>query len=144
MELRPAVLVEASLGDLLRQLGEAVTGRTGVPVAVDIDGNYPLPPDVHVALYRIAQEALNNVIKHAKASQVVVRFQCRAAGNGQGRSAAMEVNDDGRGFDPARVPQDRLGLGIIYERAEAIGARLQIESQPNQGTQIVLVWEEEK
>jgi signal transduction histidine kinase/ligand-binding sensor domain-containing protein len=144
MELRPAVLVEANLGDLLRQLGEAVTGRTGVPVVVDINGNYPLPPDVHVALYRIAQEALNNVIKHAKASQVVVRLQCRAGSNGQGRSAEMEVNDDGLGFDPARVPQDRLGLGIIYERAEAIGARLQIESQPNEGTQIVLVWEEEK
>ena len=68
MELRPAALVEANMADLLRQLGEAVTGRTGVPVTVTVEGQYKFPPDVHVALYRIAQEALNNVVKHAQAS----------------------------------------------------------------------------
>ena len=76
MELRPAALVEASLADLLRQLGEAVTGRTGLPVTVTVEGEYALPSDIHVALYRIAQEALNNVVKHARASQVVVSLSC--------------------------------------------------------------------
>jgi len=63
LELRPTALAEASLDDLLRQLGEAVTGRTGVPVTMTVEGRCALPEDVHVALYRIAQEALNNVAK---------------------------------------------------------------------------------
>ncbi|HSR35326.1 MAG TPA: GAF domain-containing protein, partial [Anaerolineae bacterium] len=72
LELRPAALSEAHLEDLLRQLGEATTGRTGAPVHIELDGQGSLPPDVHVALYRIAQEALNNVVKHARASSVDV------------------------------------------------------------------------
>ena len=79
LELRPAALLETRLDDLLRQLGEAASGRVGIPVTVQIEGEIglhqtALPPDVHIALYRITQEALNNVIKHARAHQAVVRL----------------------------------------------------------------------
>jgi signal transduction histidine kinase len=185
LELRPAALVEASLEDLLRQLAEAVTGREGVPVEVTIEGQCRLEPDVHVALYRIAQEALNNVVKHAQAGHVEVSLKCAlsadrfgrtsplpteavghargsaipapsewgvaapsewgmqapsewgvAAPSEWGRQVELCIYDDGRGFDPSDVPPDRLGLGIIRERAQAIGATLQISTLPGHGTQI--------
>jgi GAF domain-containing protein/HAMP domain-containing protein len=145
LELRPAALAEARLGDLLRQLAEAVVGRTGLPVTVTVEGQCMPPPDVHVTLYRIAQEALNNVVKHASASQVAVSLRCTSSpsdigGEGQER-IELQVSDDGRGFGPDDVPPDRLGLGIIRERAQAVGATLEIESQPGRGTQVVVVWE---
>jgi len=144
LELRPAALAEASLDELLRQLAEGVTGRTGVPVSVTVEGQYEVPPDVHVALYRIAQEALNNVVKHAQASQVGVSLLCTSLPDrieGERRERVeLRVSDDGRGFDPSSVPPDRLGLGIIHERAQAVGATVEIESEPGHGTQIIVVW----
>jgi signal transduction histidine kinase len=144
LELRPAALAEANMAELLRQLGEAVTGRTGVPVQVAVEGTCRFPTDVHVALYRIAQEAMNNVVKHAGARQVEVKLRCTYVSAGidrePGERVELDVKDDGRGFDPSSVPPDRLGLGIIRERAQAIGASLQIISQPGQGTQISVVW----
>jgi nitrate/nitrite-specific signal transduction histidine kinase len=143
LELRPAALVEANLADLLRQLAEAVTGREGVPVEVTIEGQCRLEPDVHVALYRIAQEALNNVVKHAQAGRVEVSLTCAprdpsewgSSKEGlQGEQVELCIYDDGRGFDPSDVPPDRLGLGIIRERAQAIGAALQIDTLPGRGT----------
>jgi signal transduction histidine kinase/ligand-binding sensor domain-containing protein len=134
LELRPEALAKAKMDDLLRQLGRAMTGRTGVPVSVDAEVLCPLPDEVQVALYRIAQEALNNAAKHAEASQVAVRFH-----NEAGR-AMLTIADDGRGFHVHNIPPERLGLGIMEERASAIGADLEIESQPGRGTQIRVVW----
>jgi len=76
LELRLSALIDAELGDLLRQLAESITGRAQLPVAVEVEGQCALPPTVKVALYRIAQEALNNVTKHAGASRVSVRLRC--------------------------------------------------------------------
>ena len=149
LELRPAALVEASLGDLLRQLAEAATGREGMPVAVTVEGQCTLPFDVHIALYRIAQEALNNVVKHACASHVAVSLRFPpslspplAGGmpEGQGGQVTLSIRDDGRGFDPDGIPSDRLGLGIMRERAQAIGATLLVESGIGHGTEIVVTW----
>jgi signal transduction histidine kinase/ligand-binding sensor domain-containing protein len=142
LELRPAALVEAGLGDLLRQLAEATAGRTGTPVTTTIDCNCTLPPDVHVALYRITQEALNNVIKHAHASQVAVRLRCQSGDLGEKgcQEVELQVSDDGCGFDPSTVSPEHLGLGIIRERAQAIGARLEIVTKPGAGTQVTVVW----
>ena len=134
LELRPGALVEASLGDLLRQLAEAISGRTRVPVALTVEGERSLPPEVKVALYRIAQEALNNVAKHAGASRATVSLRL------QPEQVELRVNDDGRGFDPDRVSPESLGLGIVRERAQAIGATVTIKSQPDHGTQIAVVW----
>ena len=149
LELRPVVLAEASLGDLLRQLGEAFAGRTGVPVGMAIDGHCELPSDVHVALYRIAQEALNNVAKHAQAQHVSISLCCRRLeldGPDEqqdemvGASVDLRVRDDGRGFDLDNIPPDRLGLGIIRERAEAVGALLSIDTDWGRGTEIRVRW----
>jgi GAF domain-containing protein len=149
LELRPAALVETRLKDLLRQLGEAASGREGIPVTVLIEGQGDLPPDVHIALYRIAQEALNNVVKHSRANAVKMRlcYTCTeldSPGRAPGQSILLSICDDGRGFDLNRVPLDRLGIGIMHERAQAIGATLTIDSHPGEGTQVTLLWEEKR
>jgi signal transduction histidine kinase len=115
-------------------------GRIGIPVTVVVSGDCTLPPNVHVALYRIVQEALNNVIKHARASQVDVELVCDIGPTGH--AVKLQIRDDGKGFDPEVARPDHMGLGIMRERAESVGARLQIESTSGQGTQVTLVWNE--
>jgi two-component system nitrate/nitrite sensor histidine kinase NarX len=134
LELRPSALVEASLSDLLRQLAESITGRARVPVDLEVEGKCTLDADTKVALYRIAQEALNNIAKHASASAATIWLSCQP-----GR-VELRVRDDGLGFHPAALPPNSLGLGIMRERAETIGAELTIESQPGIGTQIDVIW----
>ncbi len=133
LELRPAVLIAADLADLLKQLAEAVTGRSGLPVIVDAQGPCSLPDDVHVALYRIAQEGLNNAVKHAHASRVSLTLYCTPTANTNGDVKSVQITltieDNGRGFDPDDIPSDHLGLGIIRERAQAIQANLTIDSR---------------
>jgi signal transduction histidine kinase/ligand-binding sensor domain-containing protein len=143
LELRPAGLEEADLNDLLGQLAEATSGRGGVSVETDLESNCNLPPDVHVALYRIAQEALNNIAKHARAQRAVVRLRCRPSAPDRAQSTAsatLSISDDGRGFDLDGIPPGRLGLGIMRERAEAVGARFEIESEPEEGTRVSVLW----
>jgi signal transduction histidine kinase len=137
LELRPAALRDANLGDVLHQLGEAVNGRARLPVAVTVTGEEQLPPDVRVALYRIAQEAMHNIIKHAHAHQVEMMLHLEPQG------ATLRVCDDGRGFDAASVDGGHFGLHIMHERAEAIGAALHIESQPGHGTAITVTWQQQ-
>jgi len=143
MELRPSALAEASLDDLLLQLAEAVTGRSGIPVEVVVLGRCELPPAVHSALYRIAQEALNNVVKHAQAQGVTVTLTCAELETGGSERVKLQVADDGRGFDPSLVPPESLGLDIMQERCEAIGASLAIETELGCGTTISVAWGEE-
>jgi signal transduction histidine kinase len=145
LELRPAALVEAELGDLLRQLAESITGRARVPVTLAMEGQRPLPLDVKVALYRIAHEALNNVAKHAGASQTTVSLRYTPPfppdfGGEQRGGVELHVSDDGRGFDPEGIAPESLGLGIMHERAEAIGATLTVESEIGRGTEVMVVW----
>jgi signal transduction histidine kinase len=135
VELRPSALTEIPLPDLLRQLCESLIGRARLPIQLQIEGGGKLAPDVQVGLYRIAQEALHNVVKHAKATQAVVTLRLNEA-------PCLSVADNGCGFDPAAVPPDRLGLEIMRERAEAIGARLSISSEPGEGTQISVSWKD--
>jgi signal transduction histidine kinase len=139
LELRPAALAETSLVDLLRQLSEAVIARARIPIAVDLDDDaVTAPPEVAVALYRIAQEALNNVAKHSGAGSARVVLRTSDA---DGREAlTLRVEDDGCGFDVDDVRSGRLGLGIMAERAESIGADLSIASAPGRGTRIAVEW----
>ncbi|MGB3714309.1 MAG: two-component regulator propeller domain-containing protein [Candidatus Promineifilaceae bacterium] len=144
LELRPAALAEASIGDLLRQLADSLTGRTGTRVDLFIEGPCELPSEVHVTLYRIAQEALNNVVKHANATKVSVSLKCYpSALGGEPRSrATLVVSDNGDGFDPDCITSDCLGLTIMRERAQAVGVVLNIESQMGQGTIVTVRWKE--
>jgi signal transduction histidine kinase/streptogramin lyase len=146
-ELRPTTIAETDFSELLRQLAEAVTGREGVPVKVDVHCRCNLPPDVHVALYRIAQESLNNVVKHARASEVSIRLECsKCMDDGDAahvaRKVSLTVEDNGRGFDGQKHMAEGMGLGIMRERAESVGAALRITSQPGEGTRTEVVWED--
>ena len=146
IELRPSALIEANFGDLIQQLAEAASGREGLPVEVEVNCECTLPPDVHIALYRIAQEALNNVVKHARASQVKVLVSCSHCSAGKfgeerPKEILLMVADDGMGFSQGQIQHDQLGLGIMRERAEDIGAQLEIESEPGAGTRITIHWQ---
>jgi signal transduction histidine kinase len=134
LELRPAALVETKLGDLLRQLADAVAGRAALAIHVAVDGDCKLPAEAHIAFYRIAQEALNNVAKHARATQVTLSLVCRES------AATLRVQDDGRGFEPAQVSAARIGLASMRERAQAIGATFELESAPGKGACIQVAW----
>ncbi len=138
LELRPAALAETSLHDLLRQLGEAVVGRARIPVHVELDEIPPPPPEVAVALYRIAQESLNNVVKHAAATQATVTLRARTEDGRDGLE--LIVADDGCGFGVDAARSGSLGLGIMAERADSIGARLEVRSAPGQGAVVRVVW----
>jgi two-component system nitrate/nitrite sensor histidine kinase NarX len=135
MELRPVALQDAPLGELVRQLAEAFTGRVRVPVDLVVEGGAcDLPGDVKVALYRIAQEALNNIAKHAAASQVWLSLRCA-----EGR-AILEVRDNGAGFEPGQANPNNLGLRIMRERAQSVAATLTVDSEMDEGTEVIVIW----
>ncbi|MBI5670619.1 MAG: PAS domain S-box protein [Chloroflexi bacterium] len=133
LQLRPPAILNTSLDRLLHQLVTAMYGRRRITVALNVDGEFVLPPDAHIALYRIAQEALNNITKHSKARHVTVNLR------GEANAVELTIQDDGRGFD-ATTPSGGLGLQMMRERAEAIGAQLEITSGSGQGTAVRVVW----
>jgi signal transduction histidine kinase/ligand-binding sensor domain-containing protein len=132
LELRPAVLAQKPLGEILRQLRDGFASRTQLPVQLQVNGDAILPALCQVFFYRIAQGALNNIQQHAQASQVTIELNCMP------QFVEMRIADDGVGFDPAAVPADRMGLTIMRERAEKIGATFQVDTKPGQGTQITV------
>ena len=134
LELRPSALTEQGLGILLEQLGDAMMGRTRMPVITTVVQDCILPGEVQIALYRIAQEALNNIAKHARATQAQVHLDCRP------EMVRLHIHDNGLGFDLEAIQPYQLGLGIMRERAHAIGAKITLQSKPGQGTEITVVW----
>ena len=94
-----------------------------------------LPSQVETGLYRITLEALNNILKHARASQAKLSLHCEP---GQVR---LRISDDGLGFDLDTAQTQHFGLEIMRERSQAIGASLTIESQPGHGTRIEVHWQ---
>ncbi|MGI5917310.1 MAG: histidine kinase [Anaerolineae bacterium] len=143
LELRPVALAETPLPNLLGQLADAVSGRARMPVHLDVE-EIDVPATVRVALYRVAQEALNNVVKHSGAGAVWMTLQALSGGDDRREGADLRVMDDGRGFDPAAVSGDHLGLRIMQERAEAVGAALRVTSAPDEGTLVRVVWRNAK
>jgi PAS domain S-box-containing protein len=133
-ELRPSALTDTDLGDLLHLLGTALSGRINIPVAVTVAREVILPAEVQVAFYRVCQEALNNIAKHAKASQVDIDLKH------EGTAIELRIRDDGQGFDPEQTLSGHYGLGMMQERAEAVGAMLSITSQPGHGTELIMRW----
>jgi len=160
-ELRPSVLSDSSLGDLLRQLANAFTGRTNIPVSVTIAGEHVLTSEIQVVLYRICQESLNNIAKHAEASLVEIELHYDAnLEDNTGKemetrpamfanlpqrvvvsSVELRIRDDGKGFDSSAITAPgHYGLELMRERAEAVGAGLTVTSHPGQGTEVTLRW----
>ncbi len=134
IELRPEAIAQAKLHDLLKQLGIAVQGRKPIQIVLDIEEReMPLPAEVQIAIYRIAQESINNVVKHSQASQLRISLTY------QPEQINLMIEDDGKGFD---VEHQTAGFGqsIVRERAKAIGAHLTIDSEPGKGTRIKLIW----
>jgi signal transduction histidine kinase len=141
-ELRPTALEAADLDTLLHYLGDALTGRTRTPVEVIVEeageNGSGLQLEVKLALYRIAQEAFNNIAKHSGATQATVTWHRKP------ERSTLIIQDNGRGFDPDSVSAARLGLSIMRERAEEIGAQLAIESQAGQGTRVAVWWQQDE
>ena len=135
LELRPGDLAGRSLSELLHQLTDAMTTRTELPITTTIVGGAPLPTDVKIAFYRITQEALNNISKHARADRAWVNFSHQ---NGR---VTLRIGDNGRGFQREGIPPHRLGLNIMQERANAIHANLKIDTDAHEGTEIIVVWQ---
>lgn len=131
--LRPEALREARLGDALESVVRTWSSREGIPVEVTTTGDErPLRPATELALLRTAQEALANVAAHADAGRVGVTLSYL---DGQ---VALDVRDDGRGFDPVRPPASAGGFGLVAmrQRIEALSGTLQVESEACTGTAI--------
>lgn len=137
LELRPAALTKVGFKALLEQFLLPMQGRQNFRLDLVIDELPALLPEVQIALYRIAQESINNVIKHAGASQVAITV------HGLSDRVEMSIQDNGAGFAADALDPTSLGLGIMRERAEAIGATLQIASKVGLGTCIKVVWEKQ-
>jgi len=137
-DLRPLYLEDLGLAATLEMLAQESAKASGLPVEFKQQGRQQrLDPDVELALYRITQEALNNSLQHAGASQVEVSLSFA------NHQVEIHVADDGQGFQmpesPAEfAPRGHFGLLGMHERADLIGARLTVESQPGQGTQVQL------
>jgi signal transduction histidine kinase len=138
-DLRPSVLDDLGLVPALRGLVREFTDRFGVPVELSVHGSVPrLAPDAETTVFRVVQEALTNVAKHAAATRVWVDLAV-----GEGAALHLVVRDDGRGFDPARLgpagrsrEQSGLGLGGIHERVRLLEGELAIETAPGAGTRL--------
>jgi two-component system nitrate/nitrite sensor histidine kinase NarX len=135
-ELRPLALIDNNLSDLLHQLADAFTGRTNIRVDITITGEDILNSNVQVVVYRICQEGLNNIAKHAAASRVKIKLQYSAG------KVDLHIQDNGRGFDPNLLVPGHYGLSMMTERAETVGAKLEIMSRPGKGTVIIFRWQE--
>jgi signal transduction histidine kinase len=144
LELRPSAVVNFPLAELLTQLIDATVSRSGLPIQFNFNQIPPLPEPVHTSFYRIAQEALNNVVKHAQANQVEVRLSATLLtpdpASGARHEVKLVIRDDGVGYYSGERMEDHLGIGIMQERAADIQGNLTLESKPGYGTQVTLVW----
>ena len=133
LDLRPAVLDDLGLFSAIRWYAERYLATRGIAVRCEISElERRLPPEFEIALFRIAQEAMNNIARHAQAESVLIQLAP------EGRELRIEIEDDGRGFDPAVMPQDRPHYGLmgIRERAELLGGKAILDSSPGQGTRL--------
>ena len=135
-ELRPTILDDLGLLPALEFLAQGVSKRTGLPITVESSTEGRLLPSIEMSLYRIVQQALTNVAKHARATHASVQIRRGA------RTVRCSIRDDGIGFDVpvvlARRGQRGLGLLGIRERLNSFGGALQINSAPGQGTELLV------
>jgi signal transduction histidine kinase len=130
--LRPAALDEFGLGPALKALGGSLEVQGGPQVAFDVDlpTGTRLPAKLETAVFRITQEALTNVVKHAEANTVLISIACRE------RSVVLAIEDDGRGFSLPQAPGNGFGIVGMRERVASVNGALDVESKPGAGTRI--------
>lgn len=136
LELRPNSMTDIELSELLNQLVAGIKGRTQLEINLMVKGRSDLPILVKKNIFRIAQEALNNVVKHSRAKNVdleLIQYD---------RRLKLSIHDDGTGFTLDNVEGGHLGLQIMVERAKDIGAKLVIDSAPGSNTEIIVTWPE--
>ena len=131
-ELRPPILDEVGLTNALQTRLEAVESRSGLDYQLDLVDVERLPSQVETGLYRITLETLNNILKHARASQVNLSLQQI------GERIRLEIRDDGVGFDPEALLPHGYGLQGMRERAEQLGGSFNLQSEPQVGTTIIV------
>ena len=134
IELRDGSMADVPLEQLLVNLVEAAQSRAAVEVHLDMRGDVRAPAALHVTVYRVTQEALNNVVRHSQASSAWVEVELAE------HAVRLVVRDDGRGFEPGPLDSTHLGLKSMRERAEEVGAELRLVTAPGQGTQVFLDW----
>lgn len=139
LDLRAAPLEGRPLAEALAELARERSGQDGPKVHfTEAGGSRPLPVRIETGLYRIAQEALNNVLQHAQAEHAKVKLISTP------EEVRLVVADDGRGFDPETAPQDRFGLVGLSERARLLGGSLRLETSPGEGTRVEVILPVEK
>jgi len=136
-DLRANGAADLGLVEALRRQAELASQRGGIPVAFEQSGDIPeLSDEAAGALVRIAQEALANVERHAQARRAVVALRAGAGDGGLG--LALTIEDDGIGFDPIELDDQKFGLRGMRERADLIGARLRVDSAAGGGTRVTV------
>jgi signal transduction histidine kinase len=134
LDLRPGVLDDLGLLSAIRWYGERTLKERGVAVRYEFGELGRLPPELETALFRMCQETMTNVARHAQATQVLIEVAV------EGAEVHVTIEDDGRGFDQAEVARrpgrPHWGLLGISERAELLGGRAAIDSSPGAGTRV--------
>ncbi len=134
LDLRAAPLEGRTLAQALEALACELADTTGIDIKFEVTGaSQPLPVRIEIGLYRIVQEALTNVARHAQAHHVTIRLVTTP------KRVTCTIRDDGSGFDPSRVPQGRYGLIGMRERTRLLGGTLRLESTPKAGTRLEVV-----
>lgn len=135
-DLRPLALDQLGLTGAVKQYAERFAQESGIGVSVNASGEVSLGPLAEVTIFRVVQESLNNVHKHADASQIEVTLQAKESG------LEATVKDNGRGFDPSSAPpgilESGMGLLSMRERAEMLGGSLSVGSSPGFGCEVLL------
>ncbi|MGH2582682.1 MAG: sensor histidine kinase [Anaerolineales bacterium] len=132
--LRASPLEELGLALAVQQLAEGAAARNNLQLELQVDKHIELPPEAEQSFYRVAQEALENVARHAQAKSVAVKLQRMDGG------VELQVKDDGLGLASESAKGERLGLTLMKERAELIGAQFTLESEPRAGTLVRMVF----
>lgn len=134
LELRSDSPADVPIAQLLRNAVEATEGRSSIAIDLTLRGTGQPPRELHTAIYRVTQEALNNVVRHSGATHVAVELVTEPA------RVRLLVHDNGCGFEPRPMPATHVGLRSMRERAAEVGAELRLVSAPGDGTLIMLDW----
>lgn len=133
-DLRPSSFKNEDLGQHLKELVKSMSIKTKIPISVEIVKKYGYPHRIEVNFYRIAQEALNNIVKHSSANKAMLVLKSLA------NKITLDVVDDGVGFNTENTSSENLGLIIMKERSKMIGAFFELESSPGKGTKISVTY----